>query len=204
MLDLLSSGPTEYSEIEFLDDNRALWGTNLNGINITGPLEILLNYDKNDFKVTLALGNPITRASVAGKIANLPQANIIHSSAYLARSSSLGEGNTICAQAVINSNAVLANHVLVNNAAVVEHDSFLSDFVTVCPGALVGGRVDLSTGAFIGSGATILPRLKVGAHSILAAGSVLTASLPDNVLAMGCPARIVKEIGTDYDWRKLL
>lgn len=205
-LDLVRSCASVYEEIKFLDDNKDLWESSLNGAPVTGPLSLLGKIDKNKFKALIALGNPLARTSVAKLLSGFGVifANIVHPSAYVAPSAVLGSGNTVGAQAVINSQSVLADHVLVNNAAIVEHDSYLHNFSTVCPGAKVGGRVELCEGAFICTGAIILPRCRVGKHSVLAAGSILTKNLPDNVLAMGQPARIVGETSDNFDWRRLL
>jgi acetyltransferase-like isoleucine patch superfamily enzyme len=35
--------------------------------------------------------------------------------------------------------------------------------------------------------------IKVGAHSIIGAGSVVTKDVPNNVLVLGVPAKVVKE-----------
>lgn len=204
-LDLLKC-MSEFDEFEFLDDDKSKWGTSLNDTIIAGALGRIADYDKNIFKALLAFGNPTLRRKLASRadLREAPFLNAIHPSAYVAGSATMKDGNTICAQAILNSNAVIGKHVLINNAAVVEHDSILEDYTTVCPGALVGGRVELAEGAFICSGAVILPRIKVGKYSVLAAGSVLTRDLGDNVLAMGSPAKIVREIGENFDWRRLL
>jgi maltose O-acetyltransferase len=56
--------------------------------------------------------------------------------------------------------------------------------------------VRIRNGVWIGARATILPGVTVGAGTIVAAGSVVTKSTPDNVLVAGVPARIVKNLPT--------
>ncbi len=205
-LDLVRSFDSGYEKVEFLDDNKELWQSRLNGALISGPVSMLAEMDKNKFRALVALGNPLLRAVIAERLAsmNVNLANIVHPSAYIAPSASLGGGNTVCAHAVINSQALLKDHVLVNNSAIVEHDSILHSFTTVCPGAKVGGRVELLEGAFICTGAIVLPRRVLGRYCVLAAGSILTEDLPDNVLAMGQPAKAVGKTSGDFDWRRLL
>lgn len=50
--------------------------------------------------------------------------------------------------------------------------------------------------AFLGIGSTVLDNCKIGSFSILAAGSLLPPGkeIPDGMLAMGSPAKVVREI----------
>ncbi|WP_446744403.1 acyltransferase [Silvibacterium acidisoli] len=52
--------------------------------------------------------------------------------------------------------------------------------------------VIIGYGADIGTNATILPGVHVGAHSIVGAGAVVTESIPEYAVAVGVPARIVR------------
>jgi UDP-2-acetamido-3-amino-2,3-dideoxy-glucuronate N-acetyltransferase len=52
----------------------------------------------------------------------------------------------------------------------------------------------IKKGASIGSNATILCGITIGANSIIGAGSVVTRDIPDNVIAAGNPARIVRDL----------
>ena len=52
----------------------------------------------------------------------------------------------------------------------------------------------VSRGASIGSNATILCNLTIGEGALIAAGAVVTASVPDFALVVGIPARIVGDV----------
>lgn len=68
-------------------------------------------------------------------------------------------------------------------------------------------RVDpivVGRGSWIGAGAIILGGVRVGSRSIVAAGSVVTQDVPDNVVVGGVPARIVKKISDCGDMTKLV
>ena len=52
-------------------------------------------------------------------------------------------------------------------------------------------------GASIGSGCTILPNLTIGENSIVGAGSVVTRSVPPNVVVAGNPAKILRPITSE-------
>lgn len=53
-------------------------------------------------------------------------------------------------------------------------------------------RPNLGDGVTIGSGAKVLGGVSIGNGSRIGANSVVLSSLPDNVLAVGAPARVVK------------
>jgi len=54
--------------------------------------------------------------------------------------------------------------------------------------------VVIKKGAWIGIGAIILPEVVIGEYSIVAAGSVVSKSIPNRVIAGGMPAKVLKEI----------
>jgi acetyltransferase-like isoleucine patch superfamily enzyme len=62
-------------------------------------------------------------------------------------------------------------------------------------GASVAGGVTIGNNASIATNATVLPNVRIGANAIVGAGSVVTKDVPDNVVVVGNPARIVRERG---------
>ena len=52
--------------------------------------------------------------------------------------------------------------------------------------------VRIKQGAWIGACTTILPGVTIGENSVIGAGSVVTHDIPDNVIAMGVPCRVVR------------
>ncbi len=55
--------------------------------------------------------------------------------------------------------------------------------------------VVIEAGAFLGANVTVLPGVRVGAQSFVAAGSVVTADVPPRSLVAGVPARTLRTIG---------
>ncbi|PRY88136.1 sugar O-acetyltransferase [Mongoliibacter ruber] len=54
--------------------------------------------------------------------------------------------------------------------------------------------VTIGDNCWIGGNSIILPGVKIGDNSTIAAGSIVTKDIPSNVLAMGNPARVVKKL----------
>ena len=61
--------------------------------------------------------------------------------------------------------------------------------------------VHIGENVWVGSGAIILPGVTIGKNSVIGAGSVVSRSVPENVLALGNPCRVVREISEiDHDF----
>lgn len=54
--------------------------------------------------------------------------------------------------------------------------------------------VTLGDDCWIGGGAIILPGVTIGKGSVIGAGSVVTKNIPDGVVAVGNPCRVIKSI----------
>ena len=54
--------------------------------------------------------------------------------------------------------------------------------------------VTIGRGAWLGANVIILPGVRIGQNSVVAAGAVVTKSIPDGVVAAGVPAKVIKVI----------
>lgn len=55
-------------------------------------------------------------------------------------------------------------------------------------------KIVIKDNVWLCSNVTVLPGVTIGENSIIAAGAVVTKDIPANVIAMGIPCRVVKEI----------
>lgn len=55
--------------------------------------------------------------------------------------------------------------------------------------------IHIGNDVWIGAGARILDGVHIGDHSVIGAGSVVTKDIPENSIAMGVPARVVRRRG---------
>ena len=54
--------------------------------------------------------------------------------------------------------------------------------------------VRIGNNVWIGAGAVILPGVTIGDNSVIGAGSIVTKDIPANVVAVGNPCRVLREI----------
>ncbi len=54
--------------------------------------------------------------------------------------------------------------------------------------------VRIGENAWIGAGAIVLPGVQIGKNSVIGAGSVVTRDIPDNVVAVGNPCRVLRPV----------
>ncbi len=87
-------------------------------------------------------------------------------------------GITIGDGALIGHNVVLAT---------LNHDFSPNNRSTLHPAPIVIGK-----NVWIGSNATVVPGVTIGDGAIIAAGSVVTKDVPENAVAAGVPAKVVK------------
>ena len=57
--------------------------------------------------------------------------------------------------------------------------------------------INIGDGAWLGGKVTIVPGVSIGKHSVIGAGSVVTKDIPDDVVAVGNPCRVIRKITED-------
>ena len=81
-------------------------------------------------------------------------------------------------------------HIYVSN-----HRFDLANKNIINQGHYPAQTVVLKEGCWLGANVVVLPGITIGKNSVVGAGSVVTKSVPDFCVVVGCPARVVKKIG---------
>jgi sugar O-acyltransferase (sialic acid O-acetyltransferase NeuD family) len=126
--------------------------------------------------------------------------SVIHPAAVVSRSAAIGPGSVLLAGAVVNCRATVGRFCLLNTASSLDHDCHLGDFASLAPRASIGGGTSIGSYSAISLGASVVHKLSLGSHCVVGAGSVVVRDLPDNVLAYGCPAKVIRERGIDEQY----
>ena len=74
-------------------------------------------------------------------------------------------------------------------------------------------EVHIGNNVWIGANTVVVPGVTIGDNSVIGAGSVVTRDIPANVVAVGSPCRVLREIGEhdrkyfyrneEIDWENL-
>lgn len=60
-----------------------------------------------------------------------------------------------------------------------------------------GRPIEIGNNVWLGAGVIVLPGVTIGENSVVGAGSVVTKDLPANVVAVGSPARLIRNLPDD-------
>ena len=170
-----------------LDDDPALQGKQVLGVQITGAIDSL--EDTTQTRAILAVGDNQIRQHLATCFSNVQWVSAVHPRAYIHASVQLGSGSVVFAGAVIQPGTVVGAHSIVNTGATIDHDCVVGAYVHLAPGSHVAGNVHIGEGALLGIGASVIPEIKIGAWSVIGAGAAVVRDIPDRVTAVGVPAR---------------
>ncbi|MBY0111444.1 MAG: NeuD/PglB/VioB family sugar acetyltransferase [Phycisphaerales bacterium] len=138
----------------------------------------------------LCVGNVHTRAElIAGLKAPSTAEPVVHPSAVIAPSATLGVGVFVGPRAVVHSFAKVEAHAIINTGAIIEHDCVVGRNTHVAPGSIVAGSASIGSDGLLGVGCRVLPRVRVGDRCTVGAGSVVLRDLPNDSRIVGVPAR---------------
>ena len=141
--------------------------------------------------------------------ARLGDGAIVGDQAYVRERAVVGAGSVVGRGSAVDNDVTIGARVRIQTDVYVTADTVIEDDVFVGPGACttnddhgpprrdypVAAR-DLRRACRVGGGAVLCPGVEVGEEAFIAAGAVVTKDIPARGVAMGVPARVVRESAT--------
>ena len=189
----------ELENIVFFDDVTLNLDSKLfNQFTILKTIEDAAHYFKTvSPQFTVGIGNPWIRKLMADKFIKVGGifTSTISPYAHIGRyNNHISEGCNIMTGTVITNDITIGKGCLINLNCTIGHDSIVDHFVELSPSVNISGNCKIGAFTNIGTGAIILPKVKIGMNVIVAAGAVVTKDVQDNCMVAGIPAVVKKEL----------
>jgi len=181
--------------VGFIDIVIKVPGETIHGKPVLGDHSLLPKLLKEGIRgAIIAVGDNAIREGHFRKLREMgfEMMNAVHPSASVANDVVIGRGVVIAAGAVICTHATIGDNTVINTGAIVEHENIIGENVHIAPGVNVAGRTVIKRNTFIGIGSTVKDSITIGENVTVGARAVVLENIPDNAVAVGVPAKVVK------------
>jgi sugar O-acyltransferase (sialic acid O-acetyltransferase NeuD family) len=177
--------------IGLLDDDSALHGANVGGLDVLGGIESAAGRDES---LLVCVGDGSVRREIVDRLADLGVgddrfATFVDETVRIPATVSVGVGSILLAGSVLTADLVLGRHVVLMPGVVLTHDDRVGDYVTIAAGVVVGGFVALGAESYLGMNASVRQRTTIGAGAVVGMGAAVLTDIPDGETWAGVPAR---------------
>lgn len=129
-----------YTKIDFLDDNSP---------DALGKIGEYRTFVQKYSRVFVAIGNNRLRLELLKQLlkAGFTIPALVHPTAYVSRTASIGAGTVVEPKAIVNANTTVGTGCILSVGSIVDHDVVLGECVHINVGAIVkaGARVEAET-----------------------------------------------------------
>jgi len=187
----------KYNIVGIIDSIHEI-GSDRFGYKILGRQENIIDII-NNYNIeggVISVGDNWARYYISEQIKKLSPnfnfINAIHPSVIIGNNVKIGCGVVAMAGCIFNPKATIGDFTFFATGAQVEHDCVIEDFASISAGSITGGYVKVGKYSAITLGVTIMDRIEIGENTVVGSGSLVTKSLPNNVLAYGNPTKIIR------------
>lgn len=183
-----------YEVIGFVGDNKPV-GTRILDKKILCKVEDIESLKGETLNVAVAIGANTVRGKRAKQMLErgFVTPSLVHPSCVFSKSAGLGMGTVVMGGTVINADAYIGDFCIINTGATVDHDCRIGDFCHISPGANLSGEVTIRDYTWVGVGAAVRECTTIGKHVMIGGSAFVACDIPDNVTAVGVPAKIFQK-----------
>lgn len=154
------------------------------------------NYNCEEIELVLGLGS-IKVTAIRGNLfeyfteLGFTFSQVIHPTAIISPSVTLGQGVQIMAGVILQTNASIGDNSIINTGTTIDHDCVIGKYVHIAPGSTLSGGVEVGDNCHIGTGTTIIQNIKIGKKTTIGAGAVVVRNIGAEKIVYGVPAKEV-------------
>jgi len=173
------------TDIIFADDDESKWGTKICGhfvkpLTIEHALNDISSYDAAFVSVGLHKLMGFRERMYARLKGRIPLLNIVHKTAFISESASIGEGNYIGAVSYIGPFAKIGNCNYLSSGSLVEHHTVVGDLNSWGPKCSTSGGCVIGDNVCFGTQIGMVYNISVGSGCSVSSGVVLDKSIGNN------------------------
>lgn len=102
-------------------------------------------------------------------------------------------GSCTCIDRGQERDTVVGEGTKIDNLVHVAHDVVIGKHVGLVAGTSLGGSCEVGDYTFIGINVSVKPQVRIGKRCLVGMGSVVLEDVPDDVVVVGNPARILRK-----------
>jgi len=157
--------------------------------------DIVDKYKVEDFEVLIANGEPSIRKEIRRKLDEslIVFASLVDLSCIVSITSTIDDGVIVTPFCSISSNANIKKNVTINTMSIIGHDVEIGENSVISSMVNLGGGSIVGNDSYVGMGALVKEGVKIGCNTIIGMGSVVYNDVPDGVIALGNPARVMRQ-----------
>ena len=166
-------------------------GGNLVNDVIVYSYEDAIGKFKGNLEISMGIGEPAVREKLFAKIERdgIGAATLIHPDVYIPSTTTIGKGVTIQYGCFISCNVLIEDYVYIQPQANVGHNDILKTGCILSGMANLAGNVKVGNYTYLGLSTAIKEGVSIGDYSIIGMYSAVYKDIPDEMIAMGNPAR---------------
>lgn len=190
---VINNNIKQWSEIIFIDDADVI--ENPRKIRIFKFSEIFNEFTIRDIEICIAIGEPAIRKILYDKVVanGLELVTLVHPDVIIPSSTSIGQGTIICKFLSITCDIVIGNNVYIHPNVCIGHDSVIGEHTVVSSYVDVAGDCQIGSSTFLAINVCMRQGISIGDDTIIGMGSVIHRDIPNDVIALGNPARPMKK-----------
>jgi sugar O-acyltransferase (sialic acid O-acetyltransferase NeuD family) len=174
----------------YIDETPDKLGKVVGGKKVLGGFDWFQSHDPRDFDALIALFPNSKKIMVEKALAaGLEFPNLIHPSAWVSPSVSLGKGNIVLPNAFITAEAQIQDFNLFHIGTLITHYAKIGSYSFFGPYVRLLENSGVEEGAVLGSGCTLVGGVTVGSGARVGANAVVTRNVDPGTTVVGLPAR---------------